>query len=221
MGVPATDIDDYLRGLGARLHGPGRLRRDLLAEARDSLQDAAGAYLDGGLAPRAAQRRAVAEFGTADELAPAYQAEIAATTARTLALRIVLVTALQISAADLMWQGAPWTGDRPPVGYLVLSASLDLLWIASGLLAAAAWLGLRHGARRPGPGSVRLSRVLGRSMVAVIGLAALGGITIYGWSVMMWDAALGWPPMMIGLVAIGTALTWLAGAAHDCLAGAR
>lgn len=55
----AVPIDDYLRTLGAALHGPSRLKAELLAEARGGLEDAADAYTLSGLDPRAAQRRAV------------------------------------------------------------------------------------------------------------------------------------------------------------------
>lgn len=54
----AVPIDDYLRTLGAALHGPSRLKAELLAEARGGLEDAADAYTLSGLDPRAAQRRA-------------------------------------------------------------------------------------------------------------------------------------------------------------------
>ncbi|MEV0730827.1 permease prefix domain 1-containing protein [Polymorphospora sp. NPDC050346] len=219
MPVPAAEIDDYLRTLGQRLHGPRRLRADLLAEARDSLEDAAAAYERAGLAPVAARRRAVAEFGTPGELVPAYQAELAAAGTRTLALRILVVAIVLLSSADLMWQGAPWTGVRPPAGYLALSASLDLFWIVTGLLAAGAWLGLRYAARHGAP--VRLPRLLGRSMAACVGLAAGAGVTLYAWSLVMWDAAVRWPPMLVGMVATGVAFVWLAGAVRGCLAGTR
>ncbi|MEV0610523.1 permease prefix domain 1-containing protein [Polymorphospora rubra] len=219
MPVPAPEIDDYLRALGARLHGPGRLKADLLAEARGSLEDAAEAYEEGGLASAAARRRAVADFGTPGELVPAYQAELAASGTRILAVRIVVVAVVLLSSADLMWQGAPWTGPRPPAAYLALSALLDLLWILTGLLAAGAWLGLRYAARRGT--RVRLPRLLGRSMAVCVGLAAVAGATLFTWSIVMWDAAVRWPPLLIGMVAAGVAFGWLAGAVRGCLVGTR
>jgi hypothetical protein len=40
----AAPINDYLRTLGAALRGPSRLKAELLAEARGSLENAADAY---------------------------------------------------------------------------------------------------------------------------------------------------------------------------------
>ncbi|MFC7483449.1 permease prefix domain 1-containing protein [Luedemannella flava] len=71
-------IDEYVAGLGRRLVGPARLKAELLAEARDGLVDAAETAAGRGLDAPAAQRHAVAEFGTYTQVAPAYQVELAA-----------------------------------------------------------------------------------------------------------------------------------------------
>ena len=65
-------IDDVLARLGHRLPWLLGSRRDLLAEVRDGLEDAAEAHRRDGLSPRAAEARAVDELGAVEELVVAY-----------------------------------------------------------------------------------------------------------------------------------------------------
>src|SRR4051812_26337431 len=69
-------IETYVAELGRTLRGPRRAKADLLAEARDSLVDAAGARERVGLPREEAEREAVAEFGAVPDIAPGYQTEL-------------------------------------------------------------------------------------------------------------------------------------------------
>jgi hypothetical protein len=224
MGMQRTEalvIDEYVHRLGRSLRGPGRLREDLLTEARHSLIDTAEGYRGGGLPDGEAERRAVAEFGSVAELAAGYQAELAAGTARRLALRIILVDILLFSTADLMWLGAPRDGAKPSAGYILLSTSLNRLWVGFGLLALLTYAWLTWGARHGQPGSVRAVRAVGHVLTASFGVSALAAIALYLWSFELWTAALTWPPMLIGGVALAVVYTWLGRAAGSALASAR
>lgn len=84
-----------LRELSARLVGPRRARRSLLTEAADHLTDAADAYRRVGLAPDAAARRAVADFGTPDQVAPGFQSTLAVAAARRTAWLLMVILCVQ------------------------------------------------------------------------------------------------------------------------------
>ncbi|MFD0823237.1 permease prefix domain 1-containing protein, partial [Micromonospora zhanjiangensis] len=220
---PAGDvlIDGYVRDLGRRLHGPAHAKRDLLTEVRDGLTDAVEGYREGGLPPDRAEELAMAEFGPTGRLAAEFQAELAAFSVRTLAVRIALVTGGLIFSANLMWQGAPWTGPRPPATYLMLSSGIE--WLGAGCAALAlvslAWLTVT--ARRGRPVPVRQTRLAAHGLTGSLALHWLGGLALYGWSVHLWTAALTWPPMIIGMVLLCVAYGWLGTAARRCLAAAR
>jgi hypothetical protein len=222
-GLDTMPVDDYLRVLGDRLRGPAKLKADLLTEARHSLLDSAESYRAGGLPPADAERAAVAEFGSVPELTAGYQAELVAGTLRTLALRIAVIGVVLTSATDLMWLGAPWTrtGPAPPAGYRLLSESLNWAWAAAALVAIASYGWLAWTARRGRPGSVRLARAIGHTLTGSAGLGSLGGMAIFAWSLGIWDAALSWPPMIVGIVGLAAAYGWLGGAARSCRAASR
>jgi hypothetical protein len=210
-------IDEYVEALDRSLSGPSRIKRDVVREARHSLEDAAEAYVDGGLDPRAAGVQAVADFGALAELVPAYQAELAALSVRSLARRIAAVAAVLVAGADLMWQGAPWTGPAPPGGYRTLTASLDGLWLLCGAGAVSALAFLSWRARTGRTVSMRAARTVTAALAAPLALAVTGGVTVYGWSVAIWDAAVTWPPMLAGLLAVAAGYVWLGGALRACL----
>ncbi|ATO15073.1 hypothetical protein CO540_15565 [Micromonospora sp. WMMA2032] len=208
-------VEGRLRELSGRLHGPTRLKADLLTEARHALEDAVEAYREGGLPRAEAERRAVAEFGSAAQLVPGYQAELAAGALRGLALRTLAVAVVLMSAGDLTWRGSSWSaGPRPPSGYLLLSAALNGIW---AVVAGLALLGLLLGAlaaRRGSPRLVRSARAVGFGLTGGLLLGALAGGALFGWSVRLWDAALTWPPMIVGAVVVSAAWFALARAAR-------
>ncbi|MGW0431594.1 permease prefix domain 1-containing protein [Micromonospora sp. NPDC003197] len=217
----APVIDAYVQRLDRALHGPVRLKRDLLTEARHSLLDAAEGYRVDGLPETEAERLAVAEFGAVPALAAEYQAELSATMVRTLALRIFAVWLLLASSADLMWQGAPWSDPRPTTGYLLFSTALNWVWVAAGLLSIASYLWLTWSARQGRPAPIRLIRALGRILAGALGVGCLLGATVYAWSLNLWDSAISWPPMLVGGTVMFAAYAWLAATARPCLAATR
>ncbi|MGV9370585.1 permease prefix domain 1-containing protein [Micromonospora tulbaghiae] len=208
-------VDRRLHELSARLHGPNRLKADLLAEARHALEDAVEAYRDGGLPRAEAQRRAVAEFGSDSQLVPGFQAELAVGALRGLALRTLVVAVVLIAAGDLTWQGSSWSGGPPPPqSYLLLSTSLNGIW---GVVAALALIALLVGplaARWGSPWLVRSARLIGFGLTGSLLLGAVAGGALFGWSIGLWDAALTWPPLIIGMVVVSAAWFALARAAR-------
>ncbi|QSB15770.1 hypothetical protein JQS43_05370 [Natronosporangium hydrolyticum] len=153
-------IEAYLDRLSRSLVGPGRCRRDLVAEARDGLVDAAEAYQRAGTPEGEARRRAVADFGSSDEIAAAFQTELALSQAR----RAVLLAVALLTAQPLLWQaaGALLLGSgtaRWPGGYAVLDQVLSWLGTATVLAAVAALVASGAATRRWAPAA--LARGLG------------------------------------------------------------
>ncbi|MEU4777611.1 permease prefix domain 1-containing protein [Micromonospora sp. NPDC023633] len=213
----ATTVEERLRELGAHLRGPRRLKSDLLTEARHGLLDAVDAYRADGLPATEAQRRAVAEFGSPAQLAPAYQAELAAGALRGLSLRVIALAAVAFVAGDLTWQGSSWGGSPPPAAYQLLSASVDWIWAVAFVLAAIGLLRAGRSALRGGAAD----RAVGAALTGVLALGVLAGSALFAWSVGLWDAALTWPPMIIGAVAAAAGYLWLGRAARTWLLAAR
>ncbi|SCG65662.1 permease prefix domain 1-containing protein [Micromonospora coxensis] len=215
-------VEERLRELAGRLRGPARAKTELIVELRDALSDAAEAYREGGLPATEAQRRAVAEFGTPAQLAPAYQAELAAGALRGLSLRALAVAMVLVAAGDLTWRGSSWSaGPPPPEGYLLLSASLNGIWLAvAGLALAGLVLGTR-GARRGRAGVPASGRLLGLGLTGALTLGSLAGVALFAWSLGLWEAALTWPPMIVGAVLAGAAYVLLGRAAHTWLTTVR
>ncbi|MEU7998286.1 permease prefix domain 1-containing protein [Micromonospora sp. NPDC049060] len=212
----ATTVEERLRELGAHLRGPRRLKSDLLTEARHGLLDAVEAYRADGLPATEAQRRAVAEFGSPAQLAPAYQAELAAGALRGLSLRVIALATVAFVAGDLTWQGSSWGGSPPPAAYQLLSASVGWIWAAAFALAATGLLPAGRAALRGGA-----DRAVGAALVGVLALGVLTGSALFAWSIGLWDDALTWPPMIIGAVVAAAGYLWLGRAARTWLLAAR
>jgi hypothetical protein len=218
--VPARDVDRYVAGLGAALRGPRRVKADLLAEARDSLVDAAEAYRAGGASEREAARRAVAEFGGLSEIVPAYQAELAVAQGRRTALLIALALPLLRLLTPLIWWRSRWSGAPVGSGYLRLAQSFDDLTLLGCLLAALALLGYGWGSRYIRDGAA-LTRVLGRGALAFLAVHGLAGGAVYLWRLAQWPGALGWPPLWAGIALMWLAFGYAALCAWRCLATSR
>ncbi|MFR9776985.1 permease prefix domain 1-containing protein [Micromonospora sp. MS34] len=202
-------VEEQLRELAGRLRGPARLKADLLTEARHSLQDAVEAYREVGLSRAEAERRAVAEFGSPAQLAPDYQAELAAGALRGLALRALAVSVALMAGGDLTWQGSSWSdGPRPPEGFRLLHASLNgIWWLVTALALAGLLLGILT-ARYRSSRLPRLGRAVGYGLTGGLMGGALAGGALFGWSISLWEAALSWPPMIIGAALIS--VFWVA-----------
>ncbi|MEV0429554.1 permease prefix domain 1-containing protein [Micromonospora sp. NPDC050495] len=221
-GYAEVLVEERLDELAGRLRGPARLKSDLLTEARHALRDAVEAYREDGLPAAEAERRAVAEFGSAAQLAPDYQAELAAGALRGLAARALAVAGVLLAAGDLTWQGSSWSdGPHPPAGYQLLSTSLNGIWsLVAGLAVAGLLLGFLA-ARHPSPRLPRLARAAGYGLTAGLAGGAVAGGALFGWSVSLWDAALTWPPMIIGAVLVSAGWFALARAARCWLVAVR
>ncbi|WP_189208339.1 MULTISPECIES: hypothetical protein [Actinokineospora] len=155
-------IADYIAALSARLRGPSSAKADLLAEARDGLDDAAEAYAAAGHPdPRG---RAVAEFGDLTCLARAYQAELGvAEGARALKSVLVAVPVMHAlwQTNQLVWIGS-WSeyGGPVPEWYRAVADVNDWIgWVVMGL-AGLALLAGRLLSRR-GVETRRLGRAAG------------------------------------------------------------
>jgi hypothetical protein len=223
MRVDDTLIDEYLHALGRRLSGPGRLKADLLAEARDGLVDAAEAYQADGLTRRAAQARAVAEFGPIRRVSPDYQAELGVGAARRMAFQLATVPVTISSLSSLMWRGAPWTerATGPHHGYSLLARAVDGVGIVLAIVGLLAFLVLTVGARRwplrqPAARAVALG-----GLVAVLTLYA-SGLSIYLMSLYEWGGALlAWTPTQLGGLVVLASYAWLGYTVRRCLAATR
>ncbi len=193
-----------------------------MTEARHGLLDAVEAYRDGGLPAHEASRRAVADFGTPEQLAPAYQAELAVAALRGLSLRVLAFAGAAAIAGDLTWQGSSWSeGPPPPAGYLLVSQSVEWIWAMAFLLGAAGLVLVGATARSSRPGLTVLAHAVGGLLAGAAVLGALAAAVLFGWSILLWDAALTWPPMIVGMLAAGAAHIWLGRAAHTWLLATR
>jgi hypothetical protein len=124
-------IDEYLAALSKELRGPRRRKADLLAEARDHLTDAAEALEADGLDRYAAERHAVSDFGTVDEVAPGYRADLAVSQSRRTA--VLLFAALIIQ--PIVWRQGVWAWNSGPDVPNALNDALQLLVRYVGTLA--------------------------------------------------------------------------------------
>lgn len=175
-------ISRYVDSLDERLRGPAAVKADLLAEARDSLHDAADSHRDGGLSPEDAERRAVEEFGPLAVIATDYQGELAvahaATTLRTVAVLIPLTYVLW-ELNRMFWIG-PWsgfTGVPTPDWYLfVAHANGYVPWI----IATCAVISLVSGRllSRRGVSGTTLGRLAGGVAVGCVVLAVTCNLAV-------------------------------------------
>ena len=216
-GVSA--IDRYVTALDRRLVGPGRLKRDVLTEARDSLIDAAAAYEDAGIDPADAQRRAVDDFGSVARIAPAYQAEVAATYGQRLAGLVTVLLVIGALLGDRMWQGAPWIGVEPPEGYVLAARALNWAGYLGLATAAIGFLVLRWRARWGA--SSEVVRAVGYATAAALGTVLVLGGAVYVSTVAMYPSALTWPPMVVGGIVLSAAVGYLGWGATRCVVAVR
>ncbi|MGI5132494.1 permease prefix domain 1-containing protein [Pseudonocardia sp. CA-107938] len=106
-------IEAYLAAVAARLIGPRGTRAAILDELRDGLQTAAATRRTRGLTPDAAVREALAEFGSAPEVAVAFTGELVTARARQISLSYLLtgplvgVSWLLVLAPPGWWREGP------------------------------------------------------------------------------------------------------------------
>jgi hypothetical protein len=126
-------VETYVTALGRALSGPRRRKADLLAEARDSLEDATEAFEAGGLRRWEAEEQAVADFGDLDEVAPGYRAELGIAQGRRTAVLLCLV----ILAQPIIWEEGVWAWNQHPDATSGPSVFLNGLVMVVGVLSAA------------------------------------------------------------------------------------
>ncbi|WP_309117128.1 permease prefix domain 1-containing protein [Saccharothrix sp.] len=193
-------IDEYVTDLGSRLRGPGRA--DLLAEARDGLEDAAEAYARAGLSPAEARSRAVADFGPVAEIARGYQSLLAlAHGARTLRTLLLLppLAHLMWELNRSLWFGLYFGSDTPVPGWYVLLATANdsTAWVVAGVALCALLVGRRMVVR--GVGSGRLARLAGWCAAGGVAAVVAGYLAILvGTAVLSPGVLLFSPPVVVG-----------------------
>lgn len=171
-------IEAYVAELGRAVHGPRGARRELMTEARDGLVDAAAAYEERGLDAPAAARRAVEDFGSVTDVAPAFQDELAIAQARRTALLIVVLLTVQ----PLVWEHA-WPAVAgidawdPGQGFVVADRVVERICTGAVVGALLALFGCGMGSRRLRP-SRSLPRLTGVFALAVLGVLAVGGVLL-------------------------------------------
>jgi hypothetical protein len=122
----------YLDELGARLCGPRRRREQILAELRDGLDHATDQYVNAGMSAQQAQAAAVAQFGSPEAVADAFEGELATANApRTTALYVITGPLVGIWWL-LLLQPDPWRA-----GLIALLAAIPVLPLIMLALATA------------------------------------------------------------------------------------
>ena len=174
--MAAMTVAGYLADLDATLVGPRRVRRDLVREAGDHLEDATDAYVRAGYGRPDAERRAVADFGTLEEIAPAFQTTLAVAASRRTARLLLAILCVQ----PFLWDGPLATGDAVPPGgwlYPLLDVGVEVLgagtMVAAVLLVVASGLGNRW--FRAGR---RLARLTSYVALLAAGFVVLTGVTM-------------------------------------------
>ncbi|MEV7655684.1 permease prefix domain 1-containing protein [Streptomyces anulatus] len=131
-------VEKHVAELDALLHGPVRAKSRLVEEARDGLTETVAAYTGEGEPYERAVHRAVAEFGSARELAASFQRELTVAQARHTARAIALSAPFLLACWFLVQHtGAPQTSAVPRAAQL-LATHLATVAGAAVLLAAAA-----------------------------------------------------------------------------------
>jgi hypothetical protein len=136
-------IERYLAELEGRL--PRVRRRRFLAEAGEHLRDSADRHRSAGLSPEEAEAAAVADFGTADDVARRFQGEAAVAETRVASFLVLAAVLCFVFPLYVVPENTlpPAAWDAKPRDIGVLQAVTVGLWIAAlGLAtlgAALAW----------------------------------------------------------------------------------
>jgi hypothetical protein len=209
-GVTTVTIDGYVDTLAARLRGSRRLTDDVVTEVRDGLQDAARAYTDGGLPPAAAERRAVTEFGSVEELAAQFQRTVAVAQGRSTARLLALGMPLAVLVSGWGWRylhpdSAVGAMSNPPGDYHAAVSLVDLFGYGTGAVFAVLWLLIGPMARWVVLPSW-LPRATAGCALLFVGASTLAGLALTVVS-LRWSpqSALSWS-MLLSAVVWGTVL---------------
>ncbi|GLW06650.1 hypothetical protein Misp01_17800 [Microtetraspora sp. NBRC 13810] len=216
--MAVASVEEYVSGLDRALRGPRRVKRDMLAEVRDGLCDAAEALESGGLCRAEAERAAVEEFGAIEEIAPGYQEELIARQGRRTAALLFVGVPLTTIMWSLIWRFFPDTVTLSPVRdwpswYLAVARTMDVMQLLTGVLGAVALVTLGRGARR-----FRRARLVTRGLGLLIWceLPFVVGMSL----ALMWGGNTGFgtfvPGLLASLVSNGL-LVWQLYSASRCL----
>lgn len=187
--MEGMSVATYLADLDASLIGRGRVRRELVREAADHLEDATEAYVRAGHDLDEAEERAVSDFGSVQQVAPGFQTTVAVASAR----RTALILLAGLSIQPFLWDdglalSASTQAHAPRQGwaYTALDAVIEIggflgLLGALGALVLTAigqrWVRVGRRAAQVAAGYVMFAAVL----VPVLGLAMMalgGGLTL-------------------------------------------
>jgi hypothetical protein len=172
--APSTDqwtneiIDAYLAELGARLHGPASARTAVVHEVGAGLEDSTDELMARGVGATAAARAAIAEVGSAADVADAFAGELAIVHARQV-LRILLLTGPLVGVwwflllAPATWQGRPG---------LLIAAIPALPFVAAAVVAIALGLATTGSLIRWVPEATPFRATI---LTATVGLACVVG----------------------------------------------
>jgi hypothetical protein len=172
--APGT-IDRYLTALARELRLPPRLRRRILAEAREHLLDARAELQAAGWPAPDAERQAVRRFGASRQLGRCFVEDLAAATARRSAAVTTLAVATVVAGFPALVLAAIMSGD-PPSGAIPPPPSplpSVLLLLAFQFAVVGGGLGLVRWLRWSGTPAIPMSglRMLLRSTGVAVGSA--------------------------------------------------
>lgn len=178
MDVVEPVIDGYVASLERALSGPGRLRRDLIAEARGHLIDATEACESAGWDHRSAAERAVQDFGPVKRVADGYQVLLAVAASRRSAvtllalllpqaflwengLRLAPSPSSEVGLASFLHVAIEWFGFGALADALVMLviAGVGQRWLAAGPWLAR-WTGVSVAAGAIGSGVLGVSLLI-------------------------------------------------------------
>lgn len=165
-----TPVDSYLAELDKALHGSHREKRDLIAEARDHIADAAQARMDEGCSPHDAEVEAVGEFGAVHDIAPSYQAVLSAGQCRRISIWLIALVFAQPLAWDIFGSLPISQGsyDRPSTLYTLADSYVETVGLTAALLAVAVLVADRFAFRRLGVREWMLRLVLTACLVSAV-----------------------------------------------------
>ena len=147
--ISSPVLDAYVDQVAARLPGPPRARRDIVAELRSGLLDAVDAHHDAGLPAATAAEAAVTEFGDPRLVADAFRPELTMKQARRVAVALAaagppigfLWAAAALASHIAIRHAAPWPwADLRPLSLVAfsLAAGAVLITVCSALATMAA-----------------------------------------------------------------------------------
>ncbi len=171
MTTAVDPVRAHVAELDRMLHGPGSMKRGMIAEVRDGLEDAVAGYREGGLDPHTAATAAVRDFGSVREVAPLLQEELTARQGRRTAQLLVVVFPAMLIAWDLLWTtGNGWSS--PPAVVSVLARAIDSLTVVITAAALVLLLVTFRGCRLP----QWITRLTG--LVAALGVVGCTGMSV-------------------------------------------